>query len=53
MVSWLIVLIVIVYACILKMLIRLQYEGTLKCLGESVTGTEKGLEKRWRGLEPL
>ena len=31
--------------------LRLQYEGTLKYLGESGTGMEIGLRKRWRGLD--
>ena len=31
--------------------LRLQYEGTLKYLGESITGMEFGLRKRWRGLD--
>ena len=31
--------------------LRLQYEGTLKYMGESVTGMEFGLRKRQRGLD--
>ena len=31
--------------------LRLQYEGTPKYLGESVTGTKFGLRKRQRGLD--
>ena len=31
--------------------LRLQYEGTPKYLEESVTGTEMGLRKRWRGSD--
>ena len=31
--------------------LKLQYEGTPKYLGESVTGMEFGLRKRWRDLE--
>ena len=31
--------------------LRLQYEGTLKYLGDSVTGTKFGLRKRQRGLD--
>ena len=35
--------------CINKL--RLWYEGAPKYLGESVTGTEFGLRKRWRGSD--
>ena len=35
--------------CVNKL--RLQYEGALKYLGESVTGMEIGLRKRQRGLD--
>ena len=41
-------------ACVLLRMynkLRLQYEGTPKYLGESVTGMEIGLRKRWRGLD--
>ena len=31
--------------------LRLQYEGTLKYLGESVTGMKYGLRKRWWGSD--
>ena len=31
--------------------LRLWYEGALKYLGESVTGTKFRLRKRWRGLD--
>ena len=52
-ISWPVVFIVFVYACVFKNVnkLRLQYEGTPKYLGESVTGMEKGLEKRQKGSE--
>ena len=37
------------WKCVNKL--RLQYKGTLKYLGESVTGVKIGLRKRWRGLD--
>ena len=37
--------------CVNKL--RLQYEGTLKYLGESVTDTKIGLRKRQRGSDAL
>ena len=33
--------------------LRLRYEGSPKYLGESVTGMEIGLRKRWRGLDAI
>ena len=33
--------------------IRLQYKGKPKYLGESVTGMEIRLRKRWRGLDEV
>ena len=40
-------------ACVLLRIckLRLQYEGAAKYLGESVTGTEIWLRKRWRGSD--
>ena len=40
-------------ACVLIRMckLRLQYKGTLKYLGESVTGMKIGLKKRWRGSD--